>query len=86
MLQLFNRWLAACTLALHDLQVRRFIHRGHRPSLCDHFQRVNRGIAEGELAAVAIDTPEDMVDENIAEPTMGHHYHHFSRVPSSNRL
>ena len=38
----------------------------HRSAV--NFQRVNRGIAKGELAAIAIHTPEDMADEDIAEP------------------
>lgn len=47
---------------------------------------MNRGIAKGELASIAVDTPEDMVDEDIAEPAMGHYGYHLPHVPPSDRL
>src|SRR4029453_3399811 len=47
---------------------------------------MNRGIANGELASIAIDTPEDMVDKNIAEPAMGYHDTPLPHVPPSDRL
>jgi hypothetical protein len=45
--------------------MRCLIQREHGPSIPGHFQGVNRGIRERQLASITIDMPEEVVDEDI---------------------
>src|SRR5262245_24467152 len=47
---------------------------------------MNGGIAERELALVAVDTPKDMVDQDIAQAAMRNDRYDFARVLLGNCL